>query len=56
MKRKCKFCGSEFEFKAKDLELVSVKAKVYKVQCPFCYTTKNLFYNHVPRHIKIRMD
>ena len=52
MKRKCSNCNSEFEFKIKDLEQISLNSKIYTVFCPFCFTPKNVFYNHKPRHLK----
>jgi hypothetical protein len=52
MKRKCSNCKTEFEFKVKDLYKLSKNSVKYAVKCPFCFTVKELFYNHKPRHLK----
>lgn len=52
MKRKCNNCKTEFEFKAKDLQSTGTNG-IYLIICPFCYTEKNVFYNHKPRHLNL---
>ena len=56
MKRKCNYCKIIFSFKTKDLKLSknqkrSIEYITYTINCPFCYTTKEIFLNHTPHKI-----
>ena len=52
MKRKCKYCNTEFNFKIKEVIEIDISNNKYGIPCPFCLTIKQIFYNHIPRHIK----